>query len=61
MTVYCCDLLKIHQNNFMFHQLKAELVMLIMGYRGRYVQINFQVVTEAAKAELLNFAGKDVL
>ncbi|KAH9708363.1 ATP-dependent DNA helicase q4 [Citrus sinensis] len=29
--------------------------------RGRYVQINFQVVMEAAKAELLNFAGKDVL
>ncbi|GAY44041.1 hypothetical protein CUMW_079220 [Citrus unshiu] len=28
---------------------------------GRYVQINFQVVMEAAKAELLNFAGKDVL
>lgn len=44
-----------------FHQVKAELVKMIVGYRGRYMQIDFQAVMEAAKAELLNFVGKDVV
>lgn len=35
--------------------------MLFLDHRGRYTQIDFQMVMEAAKAELMNFVGKDAL
>lgn len=35
--------------------------MLFLGHRGRYTRIDFQMVMEAAKAELMSFAGKDAL
>lgn len=35
--------------------------MLTLYYRGRYTNIDFQVVIEAAKAELINFVSKDAV
>jgi len=32
-----------------------------MDFRGRYTRIDFKVVMEAAKEELKNFVGKDIL
>jgi hypothetical protein len=40
---------------------EAQLVMLILDHRGRYTQIDFQVIMEAAQAELMNFVGKTAL
>lgn len=40
---------------------EAELVMLILDHRGRYTQIDFQVIMEAAQAELMNVVGKNAL
>jgi hypothetical protein len=30
-----------------------------LSYRGRYTDVDFKAVMEAAKLELLNFVGKD--
>lgn len=45
----------------LFTEEETELVMLILFYRGRYTQIDFQVLMDAAKAELMNYAGKEAL
>lgn len=44
-----------------FTKEEAELVMIILDRRGRYTQIDFQVIMEAAQAELMNFVGKNAL
>ena len=45
----------------LFTEEETELVMLILFHRGRYTQIEFQVIMEAAKAELMNYVGKEAL
>ena len=45
----------------LFTEEETELVMLILFHRGRYTQIDFQVIMEAAKAELMNYVGKEAL
>jgi hypothetical protein len=45
----------------LFTEEDAELVILILYRRGRYTKIDFQVIMEAAKAELMNFVGKEAL
>lgn len=37
------------------------MAVAILNFRGRYAQMDFKVVMEAAKAELMNFVGKDVI
>ena len=45
----------------LFTEEETELVMLSLFHRGRYTHIDFQVLLEAAKAELMNYVGKEAL
>lgn len=53
----------VHSNGSGFFIMTKEGKVLtpILGCRGRYMQMEFQVVMKAAKAELMNFVGKDAL
>lgn len=60
LTFSCLRQISLVMINY-YQKFEAELMMVILYCRGRYSQIDFKVVMEAAKAELLNFVGKDPL